>query len=226
MLGEARRDTLGLALALVDLARRHRDVPMPGRTHMQIAMPSSVGLWAGAWAEALRDDTLGLATAYELTNTSPLGSAAGYGVPLPLDREHVADLLGFREAQNNVLAVSGSRGKTEGVVLDALSQVCITLSRLAQDLMLFSLPEFGYFTLPETICTGSSIMPQKRNPDVLELVRARAQTLSRRASSPSRRVFLPATTAISRRPRGPSCVGPPRPCFRSASCVSRWTASW
>jgi argininosuccinate lyase len=173
----ARTDVLDLSLALLDLAERHRETPMPGRTHLQLAMPSSVGLWAGAYAEQLGDDERLLGAAYELVNTSPLGSAAGYGVPLPLDREMVAELLAFREVQNNVLAVNIARGKTEGAILDALSQVMITLSKLAQDLMLFSLPEFGYFVLPEATCTGSSIMPQKRNPDVLELVRARASTV-------------------------------------------------
>ena len=177
LLLDAREGTLKLALALAELADRHRDTPMPGRTHLQLAMPSSVGLWAAAFAEQLGDDVTLLETAYELTNTSPLGSAAGYGVPLPLDREMVAEALGFREGQNNVLAVNLSRGKTEGAILDALSQVMVTLSRLAQDLMLFSLPEFGYFVLPPETCTGSSIMPQKRNPDVLELVRARASTV-------------------------------------------------
>lgn len=177
LLLDAREGALELALALAELAGRHRDVPMPGRTHLQLAMPSSVGLWAEAFAEQLGDDVTLLETAYDLTNTSPLGSAAGYGVPLPLDREMVALALGFRSVQNNVLAVNMARGKTEGAILDALSQVMITLSKLAQDLILFSLPEFGYFVLPAATCTGSSIMPQKRNPDVLELVRARASTV-------------------------------------------------
>jgi argininosuccinate lyase len=177
LLLEARLRALELALALGELATRHAGTPMPGRTHLQLAMPSSVGLWAGAYAEQLGDDERLLAATYELVNTSPLGSAASYGVPLPLDREMVAALLGFREAQNNVLGVQLARGKHEGAILDALSQLMITLSKLAQDLMLFSLPEFGYFVLPEATCTGSSIMPQKRNPDALELVRARAYTL-------------------------------------------------
>jgi argininosuccinate lyase len=177
LLGAARLRTLDLALSLAELAARHRSTPMPGRTHMQLAMPSSVGLWAGAFAEQLGDDERWLDLAYDLTNTSPLGSAAGYGVSLPLDREMVSEALGFREVQNNVLAVNISRGKTEGAILDALSQVMVTLSKLAQDLIVFSLPEFGYFGLPEATCTGSSIMPQKRNPDSLELVRARASTL-------------------------------------------------
>lgn len=167
-----------LAVTLVECAQKHADAPMPGRTHMQIAMPSSVGLWASAYAEQLLDDSLLLETAYELNNMSPLGSAASYGVPLPLDREMVADALGFNKVQNNVLYVNNSRGKTESIVLDAVEQVLITVSKLAQDIIIFSMPEFGYFTLPDEVCTGSSIMPQKKNPALLELVRARASTVS------------------------------------------------
>ncbi|WP_455383321.1 argininosuccinate lyase, partial [Salinispira pacifica] len=169
---------LDLSRALTDLADRHRNVPMPGRTHMQIAMPSSVGLWAASFAELLLDDLALIEQAYVLNDRSPLGSAASYGVPLPLDRKMVADLLGFASVQNNVLAVNNSRGKLESVILDSLDQVGITLSKFAQDLILFSMPEFGYFRLPEELCSGSSIMPQKRNPDGLELLRARSASLS------------------------------------------------
>ncbi len=169
---------LNLARTLVGFAEGHSQVPMPGRTHMQIAMPSSVGLWAGAFSEQLLDDTLLLDTAYYVNNTCPLGSAASYGVPLALDRELVARLLGFREVQNNVLYVNNSRGKTEAVIIDAVEQVMITLSKLAQDMILFSMPEFGYFRLASEVCTGSSIMPQKKNPALLELVRARASTVA------------------------------------------------
>ncbi len=168
---------LGFAGGLLELAADHSDTPMPGRTHMQIAMPSSVGLWAAAYAEQLLGDLSLLDPVGELNNTSPLGSAASYGVPLPLDRELVADLLGFSGVQNNVLYVNNSRGKLECMVLDGLSQIMITLSKLAQDLILFTLPELQYFRLPAAVCTGSSIMPQKKNPDVLELVRARASSL-------------------------------------------------
>ena len=156
---------------------------MPGRTHMQTAMPSSVGLWSAAYAEQLLGDLSLLDPVAALNDTCPLGSAASYGVPLPLDRQFVADLLGFREVQNNVLYVNNSRGKLESMVLDLLSQLMITLSKLAQDLMLFSLPEFGYFSLPPEVCTGSSIMPQKRNPDVLELIRAKTAALAGAAAS-------------------------------------------
>ena len=172
----------GLVLDLVDgllaFAAEHERRSMPGRTHTQVAMPSTLGLWAAAFAEELLDDLALLETCYRLTNRSPLGSAAGYGAPLPLDREQVASLLGCDGPVHNVLAAANSRGKLEAVTLDALDQVAMTLSRLAQDLILFSLPELGYVTLPVELCTGSSIMPHKHNPDGLELVRARAATVS------------------------------------------------
>jgi argininosuccinate lyase len=168
---------LELAASLVSFARRHEGVPMPGRTHLQIAMPSSVGLWAGAFAEELLDDLLLLDTAYSLNDACPLGSAASYGVPLALDREAVAQALGFSRVQNNVLYVNNSRGKVEAVILEAVEQVMLTLSKLAQDLILFSLPEFGYFGLPAELFAGSSIMPQKKNPCMLELLRAKTATV-------------------------------------------------
>ncbi len=163
---------------LLDLAERESETPMPGRTHLQPAMPSSVGLWAGSYAELLLDDDLLLGATYELLNRSPLGAAAGYGVPLPLDRELVSDLLGFKSVHHNVIAVNTSRGKSEAALIDALDQVGLTLGRFAEDMILFSLPEFGYFTLPQELCSGSSIMPQKRNPDGMELVRAKSGVLS------------------------------------------------
>lgn len=174
----ASRELLALVQAFLDLADEHADVPMVGRTHMQPAMPSSVGLWAGAWAEELLADAVLLFNTYELVNRSPLGSAAGYGTSLPLDRERVAELLGLDGLFNNVLWASNSRGKVESIILDALDQGGLTLSKIAADLMLYSLPEFGYFTLPDDLCTGSSIMPQKKNPDGLELLRAKSAVLS------------------------------------------------
>lgn len=167
-------EALGLSSVLVRMAQEHRAVPMVGRTHMRPAMPSSVGLWASAYAESLVDDVGLLRGAYESNDQCPLGSAAGYGVPLPIDRQSVSDLLGFRQPLHNVLHAGNTRGKVESVMLFALSQVMITLSRMAQDLMIYSMPEFDYFVLPREMGTGSSIMPQKNNPDVLELVRARA----------------------------------------------------
>ena len=175
---EFQKACLALAARLLDLAQAHAKTPMPGRTHMQIAMPSSVGLWAGAYAEELLDDLRLARGAYSLIDSCPLGSAASYGVPLPLDRELVASLLGFARVQNNVLYAANSRGKFEAFVLEAVEQTAFTLGKMAQDLILYSMPEFGYFTLPPELCSGSSIMPQKRNPDVLELVRAKSASIS------------------------------------------------
>jgi argininosuccinate lyase len=162
---------------LLALAGKGKDWPLVGRTHTQRAMPSSVGLWAGAFAESLMDDVELLRGAYALIDRCPLGSAASYGVPLPLDRALTARLLGFREAHNNVLYANNARGKFEAVCLAAAAQVMLDLSRLAADLILWSLPEFGYFRLPRELCSGSSIMPQKRNPCGLELVRAKAASV-------------------------------------------------
>ncbi len=162
-----------LTATLVALGLRHRAVPMVGRTHMQPAMPSSVGLWATAHAESLLDDAALLMAVYEINDQCPLGSAASYGVPLPLDRQLTARLLGFSRPIHNVLYANNARGKIESLILSGLSQVMLSLSRLAQDLMLYTMPEFGYFSLPPEFGTGSSIMPQKNNPDVVELVRAR-----------------------------------------------------
>ena len=174
----AMEETADLALALLALARRHRKVPMVGRTHMQPGMPSSVGLWASSFTEELTDGLQLLRTAYAINNRSPLGSAASYGVPLPINRQLVSDLLAFDTPCHNVLYANNSRGRVEGIILDALAQVMLTLSRLAQDLLLFTMPEFAYFVLPAAYCTGSSIMPQKKNPDVLELVRAKASRVA------------------------------------------------
>ena len=163
-----------LAAAFIAFGKKHELVPMVGRTHMQPGMPSSIGLWATAHAESLLDDGVQLINAYRLNDQCPLGSAASYGVPLPIDRQLVSDLLGFSRPTHNVLYANNGRGKMEAMVLGAMSQVMLTLSRVAQDFMLFTMPEFDYFKLPPEFCTGSSIMPQKQNPDVCELVRAKA----------------------------------------------------
>jgi argininosuccinate lyase len=177
-------DTAALAEALLRMGRREAVTPMVGRTHFQPAMPSSVGLWAAAHAESLIEDLHQLASAYQLVNRSPLGGAAGYGVPLPLDRDLTSRLLGFGEPVHTVLhATGGARGKLESVVLGAMSQAMLSVSRLAEDLVLFAAPEFGYVRLPPAFCTGSSIMPQKRNPDVLELVRAKASRVAAHATA-------------------------------------------
>jgi argininosuccinate lyase len=167
-----------LAKALVDFGKAHDRVPLVGRTHLQPAMPSSVGVWATGHAEMLLDQTENLEAAYRLNDLCPLGSAAGYGVPLPLDRKRTSDLLGFARPLHNVFGASMARGEDEAALLSALAQLMAVLSRLAEDMILFSMPEFGYFRLPRAYCTGSSIMPQKYNPDVLELVRSKtAQVL-------------------------------------------------
>jgi argininosuccinate lyase len=153
-------------------------VPMPGRTHLQPAMPSTVGLFFAAHAELIIDTYDLLVPAYRLTNRSPLGSAASYGSSLPLDRELVADLLGFDGVHHNVLAAVGARGHIELAILSALDHLGLALSRFATDVILFSMPEFGYFTIPEELCIGSSIMPQKRNPDGLELLRGKSSVIS------------------------------------------------
>jgi len=173
----AMEECADLAAELIRFARRHKSVPMVGRTHMQPAMPSSVGLWASAHAESLLDDIGLLKGAYDFNDRCPLGSAAGYGVTLRIDRDLTARLLGFKCPQHNVLYAGNARGKCEAVVLSAMSQAMISLSRFAEDLVLYTMPEFGYFRLPAGYTTGSSIMPQKANPDVPELVRARAGTV-------------------------------------------------
>ena len=171
---EAQKLVLELASALADAAQKYKDIPMPGYTHSRKAMPSSLGLYFGSFAESLVDDLKILDEAYELNNQSPLGSGAGYGLPLNADRQLTADLLGFGKVQNNSLYVQNSRGKFEAVAIFALSNAMADLARLSNDLVLFSMDEFGFFTLPDEFCTGSSIMPQKKNPDVFELARAKA----------------------------------------------------
>ncbi len=168
---------LATASSLLALARRYEWTPMPGYTHMQRAMLSSVGLWAAAYAEALLDDCVPLAAAYALNDQSPLGSAAAYGAPLPLDRAYVAELLGFARVHHNVLTAANSRGKGEAAVAQALALVMLDLSKWAQDVLLYTTREYNFLRVPQELCSGSSIMPQKRNLDTLELVRARAQTV-------------------------------------------------
>ncbi|HEX6818486.1 MAG TPA: argininosuccinate lyase [Ktedonobacterales bacterium] len=168
---------LETAATLLALARHHAEAPMPGYTHMQRAMLSSVGLWAASYAEALLDDLVALEAAYALGDASPLGSAAAYGVPLPLDRELVARLLGFARVHTNVLTAANARGKIEAAAVQALALMMLDLGKWAQDTLLFATREFGFFTFPDELAAGSSIMPQKRNLDALELVRARAHTI-------------------------------------------------
>ena len=178
-------NTIDLAGVMLAMASRCRNVPMAGRTHFMPAMPSTVGLWAASYAEALADDADMLKSVFQLINRCPLGSAAGYGVPVNINRKLTAALLAFDGPVNNVLTAGASRGKVEAQVLAACSLAMLTLSRLAEDTILYSAPEFGYFELPAEFCTGSSIMPQKKNPDVLELIRARASVVRGCASTVS-----------------------------------------
>ena len=177
---------LDVADRLIAFAERNADVPMPGRTHMQIAMPSSVALWALSFAEEMLDSLSMSSALYDVLDQSPLGSAASYGVPLPLDREYTSCLMGFKKIQNNVLYANNSRGRFEAMLLDFFSYIALTISKISQDLMIFTLPELGYFSLPKELTTGSSIMPQKKNPDGLELARSRTAlilSLSERVKS-------------------------------------------
>jgi argininosuccinate lyase len=162
-----------LVQSIEEFAARHGEVALPGYTHTRKAMPSSVGLWAQSFVDSMDDNGKLIDVALDLIDQCPLGTGAGYGVPLELDREYVAKLLEFGRVQENPIYAQNSRGKFEVTILHALTQVMLDLNRIATDLILFSMPELGYFELPEELCTGSSIMPQKRNPDVLELVRAR-----------------------------------------------------
>lgn len=158
-------------------SERFKDVLMPGYTHLQIAMPSSFGLWFGAYAESLADDMLFLQAAYRMANRNPLGSAAGYGSSFPLDRDMTTRLLGFDSMDYNVVYAQMGRGKTERNVAFAMASVAGTLAKMAFDACLFNCQNFGFIRLPKECTTGSSIMPHKKNPDVFELIRAKCNKL-------------------------------------------------
>lgn len=158
-------------------SERYKSVLMPGYTHLQVAMPSSFGLWFGAYAESLTDDMLFLEAAYRLTNRNPLGSAAGYGSSFPLNRQMTTDLLGFDSMDYNVVYAQMGRGKMERNVAYALASVAGTVAKLAFDACMFNSQNFAFIKLPDECTTGSSIMPHKKNPDVFELIRARMNRL-------------------------------------------------
>ncbi|MCX7986037.1 MAG: argininosuccinate lyase, partial [Bacteroidales bacterium] len=162
---------------LIELSEKHKSVLMPGYTHMQIAMPSSFGLWFGAYAESLTDDMLLLQSAYRITNQNPLGSAAGYGSSFPLNRTLTTQLLGFDDLNYNVVYAQMGRGKTEKTIAFALSSLGATMAKMSMDMCLFMSQNFGFISFPEELTTGSSIMPHKKNPDVIELIRARSNRL-------------------------------------------------
>lgn len=162
---------------LQELSNEHKDKMLPGYTHLQLAMPSSFGMWFGAYAEAITDDMEVLLAAYNSANKNPLGSAAGYGSTFPLDRQLTTDLLGFETLNYNAVFAQMSRGKTERNVAFAIAAVAGTLSKLAYDVVLYMNQNFGFISFPDELTTGSSIMPHKKNPDVFELVRGKCNVL-------------------------------------------------
>ena len=167
----------GLFNVLIEQSERYKDVLMPGYTHLQVAMPSSFGLWFGAYAESLVDDLTVLRAAYSVTNRNPLGSAAGYGSSFPLNRTMTTRLLGFDSMDYNVVYAQMGRGKTERVVAQALGGIAATIAKLSFDACMFNSQNFGFIKLPDEYTTGSSIMPHKKNPDVFELTRAKCNKL-------------------------------------------------
>ncbi|MGH8321508.1 MAG: argininosuccinate lyase [Gammaproteobacteria bacterium] len=169
--------TAELANAFIKFAKDHADSVLPGYTHLRRAMPSSFGLWAGAFAAGLGEELQALQAVYARLDRCPLGAAAGFGVPLPLDREYSAKLLGFAGVQISPADVMNSRGRHELALVNELASIGLVLEKFLWDVALYSMPEFGYLGLPDAFTTGSSIMPQKRNPDVVELARARCREL-------------------------------------------------
>lgn len=162
---------------LVNLSEEHKDKLLPGYTHLQIAMPSSFGLWFGAYAESLVDDMELMLAAWKVCNKNPLGSAAGYGSSFPLNRTMTTELLGFDSMNYNVVYAQMGRGKTERILAQAMSSVAATLAKLAMDACLFINQNFGFIKFPDELTTGSSIMPHKKNPDVFELIRSRCNKI-------------------------------------------------
>lgn len=162
---------------LQSLSEQYKDVLMPGYTHLQVAMPSSFGLWFGAYAESLTDDMHMLVAAYNVANQNPLGSAAGYGSSFPLNRTMTTQLLGFADMNYNVVAAQMSRGKTERAVSMAVSAIASTLAHLAMDVCMWMCQNFGFVKFPDELTTGSSIMPHKKNPDVFEIMRGKCNRL-------------------------------------------------
>ncbi len=176
-LAVVRDEVKTLFSTLQALSEKHKEVLLPGYTHAQLAMPSSFGLWFGAYAEALVDDLTVLNAARKVINRNPLGSAAGYGNSFPLDREMTTRLLGFDTPVYNSIAAQMGRGKSEKCVASALGNIALTLNKLASDCCMYMSPNFGFIHFPDSLTTGSSIMPHKKNPDVWELVRARCNRI-------------------------------------------------
>ena len=172
-----REEVLTLFRTLQGLSERHREVLLPGYTHAQVAMPSSFGLWFGAYAEALVDDMYALGGAYKIVNRNPLGSAAGYGNSFPLDRQLTTDLLDFDSPVYNSVAAQMQRGRTERAVASALGGIALTLNKFAADCCMYMCPNFGFIHFPDELTTGSSIMPHKKNPDVWEILRGKCNRI-------------------------------------------------
>lgn len=170
-------DVRNLFEMLLEKSEAHKEDLMPGYTHLQIAMPSSFGLWFAAYAEGLVDDLITLQAAYKITNKNPLGSAAGYGSSFPLNRSRTTELLGFESLNYNVVYAQMGRGKTERIVAQAIGNIGATLSRLAMDACLYMSQNFGFISFPDDLTTGSSIMPHKKNPDVWEMIRGHGNRL-------------------------------------------------
>ena len=172
-----RSEVLRLFETLQKLSEEHKDVLLPGYTHGQVAMPSSFGLWFGAYAEALADDMYMLQGAFHVTDQNPLGSAAGYGSSFPLDRQMTTDLLGFASLDYNVVAAQLSRGKSERAVASAMGAIALTLNKFAADCCMYMSPNYGFIKFPDELTTGSSIMPHKKNPDVWEIMRGKCNMI-------------------------------------------------
>lgn len=170
-------EVYSLSYTLLDLSERYKDYLLPGYTHFQIAMPSSFGLWFGAYAESFSDDLLVLRSAFSIVNKNPLGSGAGFGSSFPLNRTLTTELLGFDSLHINSVYAQMSRGKTEKIVANSIGCVAGTLSKMAMDITLYVSQNFGFISFPETLTTGSSIMPHKKNPDVFELIRAKCNKI-------------------------------------------------
>lgn len=162
---------------MIDASEKYKKILMPGYTHFQIAMPSSFGLWFGAYAESLTDDLLLLQSAYKIANQNPLGSAAGYGSSFPIDRQYTAKLLGFDDLTYNSIYAQMGRGKIEKIATFAIASLCSTLAKLAEDICIFMNQNFAFVSFPDEYTTGSSIMPHKKNPDVFELIRAKCNKI-------------------------------------------------
>ncbi|MDE1822991.1 MAG: argininosuccinate lyase [Candidatus Micrarchaeota archaeon] len=158
--------------SLKAFSKKYGNIVMPGYTHTRKAMPSSAGMWTAAFIESMEDNVKQLKDVYSLIDQSPLGTGAGYGVPMKVDRQFTAKELGFAKVQESPIYVQNSRGKFEAAIVHALSMLMLDLNKMSQDLIMFSMPEFGYFIMPKEFTTGSSMMPHKRNPDALELLRA------------------------------------------------------